>query len=161
MENSKSLATPIGPGLVQFLVKLTVQASAIDIREFQSAIGSLMYAMTQTRPDLGYTVSKLSRYSHNLGEAHWKAIKHVFKYLLGTRNLRITYRNTGSDKLDFYGYSDSDHGSCLDTRQSTSGYVFFMAGGPVSWKLARQHCVTLSSTESKYYTLTNAAKEAS
>jgi hypothetical protein len=106
-------------------------------------------------------VSKLSRYPHNLGEIHWKAIRHVFKYLSGTRNLGITYQHTGSDRLNFHGYSDSDHGSCLDTRQSTSGYVFFMAGGPISWKSARQHCVTLSSTESEYYALTNAAKEAS
>jgi Reverse transcriptase (RNA-dependent DNA polymerase) len=161
MENSKPMATPIAAGLVPLLVKSTLQASAADIKEFQSALGSLMYAMTQTRPDLGYPVSKLARYSHNPGEIHWKAIRHVFKYLSGTRNLGITYRHTGNDRLDFHGYSDSDHGSCLDTRQSTSGYVFFMAGGPVSWKSARQHSVTLSSTESEYYALTNAAKEAS
>ena len=85
----------------------------------------------------------------------------MFKYLSSTRNLGITYRHTGGDRLDFHGYNDSDYGSCLDTRQSTSGYVFFMAGGPVSWKSARQHSVTLSSTESEYYALTNAAKEAS
>jgi hypothetical protein len=161
MENSKPMATPIAAGLVPLLVKSTLQASAADIKEFQSALGSLMYTMTQTRPDLGYPVSKLARYSHNPGEIHWKAIRHVFKYLSGTRNLGITYRHTESDRLDFHGYSDSDHGSCLDTRQSTSGYVFFMAGGLVSWKSARQHSITLSSTESEYYALTNAAKEAS
>ena len=60
MENSKPMATPIAARLVPLLVKSTLQASAIDIREFQSALGSLMYAMTQTRLDLGYTVSKLS-----------------------------------------------------------------------------------------------------
>src|SRR5579871_693368 len=120
-----------------------------------------MYAMTQTRPDLAYAVSKLSRYGHNPSEVHWKAIRHMFKYLSGTRTLGITYKCTGNEKLDFHGYSDSDHGSCIDTRQSTSGYVFFMAGGPVSWKSARQHSVTLSSTEAEYYGLTNAAKEAS
>ena len=155
------MATPIAARLVPLLVKSTTEATVIDIREFQSTLGSLMYAMTQTRLDLGYAVSKLSRYSHNLREVHWKAIRHVFKYLSSTRNLGITYRHTGSDRLNFHGYSDSDHGSYLDTRQSTSGYVFFMTGGPVSWKSARQHSVTLSSTESEYYALTNAAKEAS
>jgi hypothetical protein len=116
MENSKPIATPIAAGLVLLLIASTLQASVADVLEFQSTLGSLMYAMTQTRPDLGYTVSKLSRYSHNPREIHWKAIRHVFKYLLGTRNLRITYRHTGNDLLNFHGYSDSDHGSCLDTR---------------------------------------------
>jgi hypothetical protein len=161
MENSKPMSTPIAAGLVPLLVLSTLEASTSDIREYQSAIGSLMYALTQTRPDLAYAVSKLSRYSHNPGENHWKAVRHVFKYLSGTRTLGITYKCTGSERLDFHGYSDSDHGSCVDTRQSTSGYVFFMAGGPVSWKSSRQHSVTLSSTESEYYGLTNAAKEAS
>ena len=110
------MTTPIAARLVPLLVKSTMEATAIDIREFQSTLGSLMHAMTQTRPDLGYVVSKLSRYSHNLGEVHWKAIRHVFKYLSGTRNLGITYRHTRNDKLDFHGYSDSDHSSCLDTR---------------------------------------------
>src|SRR6202021_608448 len=108
------------------------QASVSEILEFQSAIGSLMYAMTQTRPDLAYAVSKLSRYSHNLGKNHWKAIRHVFKYLSGTRTLRIKYKNTGNKRLDFHSYSNLDYGSCIDTQQSTSRYVFFIAGGPVS-----------------------------
>ena len=110
------MATPIAAGLVPLLIASTLQASAADILEFQSALGSLMYAMTQTRLDLGYTVSKLLQYSHNLGEIHWKAIRHVFKYLSSTRNLGITYRHTGSDRLNLHGYSDSNHGSCLDTR---------------------------------------------
>jgi hypothetical protein len=116
MENSKPIATPIAARLVLLLIASTLQASVADILEFQSTLGSLMYAMTQTRLDLGYVVSKLSRYSHNLGEVHWKAIRHVFKYLSSTRNLGITYRHTRSDRLDFHRYSDSDHGSCLDTR---------------------------------------------
>src|ERR1700722_1033775 len=161
MENSKPMATPIRSGLIKLLVKSILQASLSEILEYQLAIGSLMYAMTQTRPDLGYAVSKLSRYSHNLGENHWKAIRHVFKYLSRTRTLGIKYKSTGNERLDFYGYSDLDHGSCIDTQQSTSGYVFFMAGGPVSWKSARQHSVTLFSTEAEYYSFTNVAKEAS
>src|SRR5579871_854038 len=121
MENSKPMATPIATGLVPLLVKSTSQASPMDVKEYQSAIGSLMYAITQTRPDLAYAVSKLSRYAHNPGEVHWKAIRHMFKYLSGTITLGITYKCTGNEKLDFHGYSDSDHGSCIDTRQSTSG----------------------------------------
>ena len=70
MENSKPMATPIGSGLIRLLVKSILQASLSEILEYQLAIGSLMYAMTQTRPDLGYAVSKLSRYSHNLGKNH-------------------------------------------------------------------------------------------
>src|ERR1700722_1888830 len=106
-------------------------------------------------------MSKLSRYSHNLGENHLKAIRHVFKYLSKTQTLGIKYKSTRNERLDFYGYSDSDYSSCINTQQSTSRYVFFIAGGPVSWKSAQQHSVTLSSTEAEYYSLTNATKEAS
>lgn len=64
------------------------------------------------------------------------------------------------DELDYHGYSDSDYAGDVDTRKSTSGYIYFMANGPFSWRTARQHAVTLSSTEAEYYALTEAAKEA-
>ena len=63
-------------------------------------------------------------------------------------------------ELEYHRYSDSDYARDVETRKSTSGYVFFIAGGPVSWKSAKQHAVTLSSTKAEYYALTEAAKEA-
>jgi hypothetical protein len=62
--------------------------------------------------------------------------------------------------LGYHGYSDSDYAGNVATRKSTSGYVFFMAGGPVSWKSSKHHAVTILSTEAEYYALTEAAKEA-
>ena len=82
-------------------------------------------------------------------------------YLGTTENLGITYKAVNSDKgIGLHAYSDSDYAGDIDTRKSTSGYVFYVGNGPISWKSARQHAVTLSSTEAEYYALTEAAKEA-
>jgi hypothetical protein len=116
-----------------------------------------MYAMTQTRPDIAFAVSLLSRFAHNPSQTHIKAAKRVIRYLKTTRTIGITYEGS---KHGFYGYSDADWGGNIDTRQSTSGYVFFLFGGAISWRTTRQRVVALSSTESEYYGLTNAAREA-
>jgi hypothetical protein len=136
------------------------QATTSETKQYQSGVGSLMYPMTQSRPDLSFTVSVLSRFCHNPSPFHWKACQRAIIYFGNTKNLGITFSAQGIDGLDYHGYSDSDYAGDADTRRSTSGYVFFMGNGPVSWKTARQHAVTLSSTEAEYYALTEAAKEA-
>jgi hypothetical protein len=77
--------------------------------------------------------------------------------LQGTRTLGITF---DGNKPGFHGYTDADWVGNVETRQSTSGYVYFLYGGAISWKSTRQKAVTLSSTESEYYGLSNAAREA-
>ena len=151
------------------------EALQSEVKRYQTGVGSLMYAMTQTRPDLAFTVSCLSRFNHNPSPAHWKSLLRAIKYFGTTQNFGIRLGNlpvntdpparglqtVNTDReLSFHGYSDSDYAGDIATRRSTSGYVFFMAGGPISWKSARQHAITLSSTEAEYYALTEAAKEA-
>jgi hypothetical protein len=98
---------------------------------YASAIGSLMYAQVCTRPDIGFAVGLLGRYQSNPGLGHWRAAKKVMRYLQGTKDYKLTYRHT--DHLEVVGYSDSDFAGCVDTRKSTSGYIFLLAKGAISW----------------------------
>jgi len=134
-------------------------ADAAFIERYQSAIGSLMYAMTQTRPDIAYSISVLSRFAHNPNTAHWNALKRVFRYIRGTTDVVIRYGGR-PESLGLQGSSDSDWGGDNESRRSTSGYVFQLANGPVSWRSKRQAIVALSSTEAEYIALTEATKEA-
>ena len=126
---------------------------------YQAMVGSLMFAMVETRPDIAFAVSIVSRHSQNPGQKHFKAVQHILRYLNGTKDLGITY---GGDflNLEIVGYSDSDWAGEKLTRKSTSGFIFMLNGGPVSWASKRQSVVALSSTEAEYIALTQAAKEA-
>ena len=108
---------------------------------YASAVGSLQYAQVCTRPDLAFVTGLLGRFQSNPGIEHWKLIKKVLRYLQGTKGLMMTYRR--SDLLHIVGYTDSDFAG--DDRKSTSGYVFTLAGGAISWKSSKQ-TVTTSST---------------
>ncbi|KAL0300300.1 UNVERIFIED_CONTAM: Retrovirus-related Pol polyprotein from transposon TNT 1-94 [Sesamum angustifolium] len=90
---------------------------------YASVVGSLMYVQVCTRPDIAFAVGMLGRYQSNPGIEHWKAAKKVMRYLQGTKDLQLIYKHT--ENLEVVGYSDSDFAGCLDTRKSTSGYIFF------------------------------------
>ena len=101
---------------------------------YASAIGSLMYAMLCTRPDIAYAVSVTSRFQSNPGLEHWVAVKAIFKYLRRTKDLVLTY---GEGNLQLDGFTDSDFQSDIDDRKSISGFVFICNGGAVSWKSSK------------------------
>ena len=112
---------------------------------YASAVGSLMYIHTCTRPDISFAVGMLGRYQSNPGMIHWKAAKKVLRYLQGTKDRMLTYRK--SDHLEVIGYADSDYAGCVDTRKSTFGYLFLLAGGAISWKSAKQSVIAASTME--------------
>jgi hypothetical protein len=109
---------------------------------YASAIGSLMYAQVCTRPDIAFITGLLGRFQTNSGLKHWEAIKKILSYLQGTKHLMLTYRK--SDELKFVGYVDADFAGG-DLRKSTSGYIFTLARGAISWKSSKQ-TITASST---------------
>ena len=98
---------------------------------YASAMGSLMYAMLYTRPDICFTVGMVNRYQSNPGLEHWAAVKHILKYLRRTKDYMLMY---GGDELIPIGCTDSDFMSDRDLRNSTSGHVFTLGGGAVSWR---------------------------
>ena len=128
MDNLNPVRTPLDPKAK--LVKATPDEPAIDTNLYQRMIGSLMYLVTCTRPDLAFTVSVLSQFSSHPLKIHHHAVKRVFRYLVGTRNLSLTYPRTG--RLCLMGFSDAAYGNCLDTRRSWSGYCFYFSNCLIS-----------------------------
>ena len=123
---------------------------------YREAMGSLMYAAMGTRLDITFATSTMAQYSENLGWKHWEAVKRIFCYLLGMKNLDLTY---GGEERGLVGYVDAD-GASQDHRRAISGYVFMVDGGAVSWSSKKQELVTLSTTEAEYVAATHTAKEA-
>jgi hypothetical protein len=115
---------------------------------YASAVGSLMYAQVYTRPDIAFVVGMLGRYQSNPGLDHWRAAKKVMRYLQGTKDYMLMYRRTNN--LEVIGYSDSDFAGCIDSRKSTSGYIFLMAGGAVLWRSAKQTLTATSTMEAEF-----------
>jgi hypothetical protein len=158
LSNASPVVTPMEPG-----VDLSVDSPAVSPQllneseksRYREAIGSLMYAMLATRPDLAFAVSTLSRFMETPHTTHWKAAQRVFQYLKGTRDLELVL---GGDNSELIVYSDADWASQLH-RHSISGFASFVGDGAVSWSSKKQPIVTLSSTESEYVALTHAAQE--
>ncbi|XP_052288601.1 secreted RxLR effector protein 161-like [Citrus sinensis] len=115
---------------------------------YSSAIGSLMYAQVCTRPDIAFIVGMLGRYLSNPGMDHWIAAKRVMRYLQRTKEYMLTYRR--SNQLEIIGYSDSDFARCQDSRRSTSGYIYMLAGGAISWRSAKQTLVASSTMAAEF-----------
>src|SRR5438270_549399 len=123
---------------------------------YASAIGSLMYAMVCTRPDLAYAVGLLSWFQSDLGIPHWNAVKKVLRYLVGTTNYTLCY---GGSDLRLQGYTDADWAGDLDERKSTSAFVFMLNGGAISWRSKKQEMIALSMMEAEYIAAAAAVQE--
>ncbi|GJR98879.1 zinc finger, CCHC-type containing protein [Tanacetum coccineum] len=130
---------------------------AVSQLEYSRVIGCLMYAMTCTRPDIAFVVGKLSRYTSNPGTQHWQAIQRVLKYLKKTMDYRLTY--TGYPSV-LKGYTDASWINNTEDNSSTSGWVFLLGGGAISWASKKQTCITGSTIESEFVALAAAGKEA-
>ncbi|KAK9034776.1 hypothetical protein V6N11_076833 [Hibiscus sabdariffa] len=102
---------------------------------YASAIGSIMYAMICTRPDVSYSLSMTSRYQANPGEGHWTTVKNILKYLRRTKDVFLVYG--GEEELGIKGYTDASFQTDKDDSRSQSGFVFCLNGGVVSWKSSK------------------------
>jgi hypothetical protein len=111
---------------------------------YSSVVGSLMYAMVCTRPDIAHAVGVVRRYMKNLGKEHWEAIKWILKYLRGTVTHALCF---GGPNTFLQGYVDSDMVGDKDSKRSTTWYVFTIGGTTVSWISKLQKVVALSIIE--------------
>lgn len=160
MADCKPIGTPLDSKTQ--LVKLKEEEASQHLHEmdgvpYKEAVGSLMYAMVATRADLAFAVSMVSQFMSRPGPLHWAAVKRIMRYLKGTLELKLCL---GGKDISPKGYCDADWGGDLTTRRSTTGYVFLMGGGAISWNSKRQPTVALSTTEAEYMATTQAAKEA-
>ena len=115
---------------------------------YASIVGSSMYAQTCTRPNISFAVGMLGRYQSNPGLDHWKAAKKVLRYLQGMKDHVLTYKR--SDHLEVIGCTNSNFAGCVDTRKSTFGYVYLLAGGAISWESAKQTVIVESTMEAEF-----------
>ncbi|KAH9704344.1 hypothetical protein KPL70_011418 [Citrus sinensis] len=160
MENSKTGLLPFRHGITFSKDQSPKTSEEIErMRQvpYAEAVGSLMYAMLCTRPGICFAVGMISRYQSNPGPEHWTAVKHIMKYLKRTKNYMLVY---SGDELIPVGYTDSDFMSDKDSRKSTSGYVFTLGSGAISWRSVKQSCIADSTTEAEYVAASEAAKEA-
>ncbi|CAJ2653575.1 unnamed protein product [Trifolium pratense] len=161
MKDSKPGDTPVARG-DKFILN---QCPTTDLEKkemhkvpYALTVGSLMYAQVCTRPDLAFIVGVLGRYLSNPGMQHWIVVKLVMRYLKRTRDFVLTFRK--SDNLEIIGYSDSDYAGCPDSKRSTSGYIFLLAGGAVSWKSAKQSLVAPSTMAAEFVACFEASNHA-
>ncbi|KAL0552323.1 hypothetical protein IC582_011432 [Cucumis melo] len=160
MQNSKKDLLPYRYGI--HLSKEQCPKTPQEIEDmsnipYASAIGSLMYAMLCTRPNICYSVGIVSRYQSNFGRNHWTVVKNILKYLRRTKDYMLVY---GSKDLILNGYTDFDFQTDKDARKSTSGSVFTLNGGAVVWRSIKQSCIVDSTVETEYVAVCEVAKEA-
>ena len=123
---------------------------------YASAVGSLMYVMVCTRPDIAHVVGMVSQFLSNPGKEHWSVVKWILRYLKGTSSFNLCF---GNNKHVLDGYTDAYMAGDVDSRKSTSGYLMKFAGGAVLWQSRLQKYVALSTIEAEYITLTKGGKK--
>lgn len=156
MVDCKPVATPMVPEL------RLEPASEAEIKlhqalPYREAVGSLMYMALGTRPDIAQAVSYLSCFNSCYALEHWQAVKHLLRYLQGTRNARLEF---GRTQEGLVGYADSDYAGCTTTRKSTTGFIFTYQGCALTWKSKQQATVSKSTTEAEYIASSTAVNDA-
>ena len=159
MEMARAVRTPLPS--TGTLSRTDAQPSREELMGNRTFVGSLLYLAQSTRPDLSNAVCQLAHVM-TAPPAEWSSVvKHVVKYLSGTENLGIRYGGPANQRTpELHGYVDANWGDNKDTRRSTSGYVFFLNGGPVSWCSKMQKTIALSTVEAEYTALVHALQEA-
>ena len=160
-EKAKSVSTPLG---AHFRLSSATEKEIKEEGEYmrnisyQSAVGSLMYSMFGTRPDLAYAIGMVCRFMSNPIKIHWQAVKWILRYVRGTAKMKLSFRKEG--QFIVRGYCDADYGADLDKRRSITGMVFTVGGNVVSWRSSLQKYIALSTTEAEWIALGEASKEA-
>lgn len=156
------VTTPLDPGMrlsKDQAPQTDEERKQMDNTPYAQLVGALMYLAVATRPDIAHAVGVLSRFSSNPGPAHWKAAKHLCRYLQGTKDLKLHYAPDPEQTERFTTYADADFGGDPDSRRSTSGMVVKMGTGAISWASKLQPVVTLSTTEAEYISACSAGQE--
>jgi hypothetical protein len=161
MQNCNSFSTPMEEGLKLMPADQPdddADKTAMASIPYAGIVGSLMYGMIATRPDIAFAVGMLARFMCNPGMKHWKAAKRALAYLSKAPEQGLRYTADGNSEL--VAYCDADWGTTdYYQRRSVSGYVIMLAGAPISWASRRQKLTALSSTEAEYIALSECLRE--
>ena len=163
MQDANPVSMPLDPNVK--LESNKTEREENNNNDYASLIGSLQYLTVATRPDIAYAVNRLASFTANPSFEHYNAAKRVLRYLKGTQNYEITYRDQNNrligpvDSNIFYGFSDAAFANAED-QKSISRYVFLANMGAITWMSKKQSTIALSTTEAEYIALSEAAREA-
>ncbi|XP_031250763.1 uncharacterized protein LOC116108660 [Pistacia vera] len=153
MMDSNPCSTPMAIGS-----KLTFEDSALFEKPalYRSTIGALQY-LTLSRPEIAYSINKLSQFLKAPTQLHWQACKRLLRYLKGTINFGIQFSKISRFHLECF--TDADWAGDIQDRRSTSGCCVFLGSNLLQWSSRKQRVVSLSSTEAEYRALAQGATE--
>lgn len=157
MSNADIKKTPAQPNLYQ--QESTEKDTTVNA-PYQSLVGALNWIATCTRPDIVAAVSSLCRFMQNPRAEHWTAAKRVLAYLKGTREMKLCYRASENQDSNLHGFSDANCGGDINTRKSTTGFVFLLTSGAIACRSTLQSSVACSTMEAEYMALSETAREA-
>lgn len=155
MENSKTVDTPLPAGFQPEPTK--GQADSALRSKFQMVIGSLLYLMLGTRPDISFAVTKLAQFAANPSQEHLNKALYICRYLQGTKSYALCY--DGDSGLGVSAWTDSDWASDPNTRRSQTGFFLKLANGIFSWTSHAQKTIAHSSTEAEYMALSDCSRQ--
>ncbi|GKA35690.1 retrotransposon protein, putative, ty1-copia subclass [Tanacetum coccineum] len=163
MENSKRGSIPMQDKLR--LSKSQGASTPAELKCMQNvsyalAVGSIMYVVRCTRPDVAFAQNITSRFQQNLGDLYWTTVKNILKYLRNTKDMFLVYGGDLKRELRVSCYTDAGYLTDADDLKSQTGYVFVLNGGAVDWKSAKQSIFATSSAEAEYIAAFDASKEA-
>ena len=155
MSECKPVSMPMEAG--KRFEKLDNNEHPVNIREYQIAIGSLIYASIAIRSDLSFSVGALNQFMSNPSKEHWSGVKRVLRYIKGMIDYGLKFEASNHDQIELCSYAD--WAGDVVTRKSTSGYVFQIGKSMISWRSNRQSVIALSSTEAEYISLFTGTQE--
>ena len=153
MTNARPAPTPLPAGYIPAPNK--GQATPELHSRFQTVIGSLLYLMLGTRPDLAFAVTKLAQFASNPSEEHLNRALYICRYLVGTKDYSLVYN--GASQAGLIAGTDSDWASDPHSRRSQTGFFLKLANGIFSWQSRAQKTIAHSSTEAEYSSLRDGA----
>ena len=162
VEELKEYGTPGTPNM-GIIRKFEEDVAVTDEEQalYRSGVGTLLYLVKHSRPDIANVTQELSKTTDKASKAGLKELKRVLKYVIDTKEygLKIEPKIDELTNWKMVMYTDSDYAGDKDTRISVTGYILFLCGVPIAWKSKAQKSVSLSSSEAEYVALSEAVKE--
>ncbi|MBW0504134.1 hypothetical protein O181_043849 [Austropuccinia psidii MF-1] len=155
-----TLANPIRTPAPANIHNVVAQASVpFSNLTMQKAIGMLNYLALRTKPDIMFTTNLVAQFTNRPTAAHWSLVKHLLRYLNGTRFLGLHFTRTKHPESELVGWADADYATSLVAKKSHSGYVIMFLGNPVSWTTKKQPVVAQSTTKAEFILMNKCSKE--
>lgn len=158
LKDAKGVNTPLDVGY--YASSSAFSTKLLDNSDYQKLIGCLLYISVNTRPDIAASVSILAQCVSGPSSNDWNQLKRVARYLKATSKMKLTLGRVDAAIGELVGYADANWAEDRSSRKSNSGYAFFYNNGLIDWSCRKQNCVSLSSTEAEFVSLSDACQEA-